>query len=53
MQRLVLIGCIAIALDGEIAGSAVPRRPAGVGSPILPVLCRRSSVALEFICDGS
>ena len=38
MQRLVLIGCIAIAMDGEIAGSAVPRRHAVVGSIYFPFM---------------
>jgi hypothetical protein len=38
MQRLVLIGGIAIAMDGEIAGSAVPRRHAVVGSLSFPFM---------------
>jgi hypothetical protein len=38
MQRLVLIGCIAIAMDGEIAGSAVPGRHAVVGSIYFPFM---------------
>ena len=53
MQRLALIDAFAIAMDGEIAGSAVPGRACRSVSIYFLVYAAGRSVPLEFIRDGS